>query len=64
MPTKTYVGINIRKDDIINFKTITRFVHAKQRFENNSLELIVGPELAEKAKQKIKEKLLEYGFKE
>lgn len=61
VPTKVYIGINIRKDQEIQLKTITRFVNAKQEFEEKDIETETSKETNEKMKSIIQKKLSEYG---
>lgn len=61
IPTKTYLGINIRKDDSIHLKTVTRFINAQQKFETHDTKMIIGKEFAEKLEHTIKDKLAEQG---
>lgn len=61
MPTKLYVGINIRKDSDIQLKTITRFLQFEQKFEEIPIEMEWDKEILSKMKDAIKTKLLEYG---
>lgn len=62
IPTKMYVGINMRNDETIHLKTITRFLNKEQKFEEKDIETELSRESNEKMKQYIKEKLLEYGY--
>ncbi len=62
LPTKIYMGVNIRKDDEIHLQSYSEFVYAEQRFEKINVEIDSGKEKNEKMRQTIKEKLVERGF--
>jgi hypothetical protein len=65
LPTKIYMGVNIRKDDEIHLQSYSEFVYAEQRFEKINVEIDSGKEKKEKnekMRQTIKEKLVERGF--
>jgi len=38
MPTKLYIGVNMRKDDEVHFQTCTQFSHLRHDFEKKMIE--------------------------
>lgn len=62
MPTKCYIGINKRNDEIIKIKTITQFSNTTKKFETKDIETYRDKKMSEKLEKNIKEKLLELGY--
>ena len=62
MPTKLHIGINMRKDDIIYFKTDKLFICNEQRFVEKDIATEKNKEMLEMMKKTIKEKLLSFGI--
>lgn len=61
MPTKLYIGVNMRKDDEVHFQTCTQFSHLRHDFEKKMIEAEWNTETLSKMKDAIKEKLSEFG---
>lgn len=59
LPTKLYLGINIRKDDKIYLTTFTQYIQDEQKFETNNVEKHTNKDIITKMTTKIKEKLIE-----
>jgi len=61
LPTKMYMGANIRKDKEIHLQRYIQFSNSEKKFIIQDMEIEKGKELNNKMTDNIKEKLLEFG---